>query len=132
MPHLSFEYSPDLDTRIDMQAFAALLRDAMVETGLFPLGGIRVRGLRCAVVEIADGAEAYGFIDMVLRIGEGRSPQQRAMAAEQVYAAAETFLRARLGALPFMLSLEIREIVTEFSIRRYSTVHAAVSARAGA
>ncbi|WP_118136655.1 5-carboxymethyl-2-hydroxymuconate Delta-isomerase [Oceanicella sp. SM1341] len=132
MPHLSFEYSPDLDSRLDLQAFARALRDAMVETGLFPLGGIRVRGLRCAVVEIADGAEPYGFIDMSLRLGEGRSAEERQRAAGHVYDAAEAFLRPRLEGLPFMLSLEIREIVAAFSIRSYSTVHGAIAARAGA
>ena len=43
MPHFTIEYSANLDGRVDMGAVVELVRKAAVETGIFPLGGIRVR-----------------------------------------------------------------------------------------
>ena len=64
MAHLSFEYSAGLEPDLDLQAFCDHLRDAMDGTGVFPLGGIRVRGTRGDVATIASGADELAFIDM--------------------------------------------------------------------
>jgi len=72
MPHFTIEYSANLDARLDMAEVVEVVRKAAVETGIFPLGGIRVRAIRCDHFAIADGGKDYGFLDMVLRLGEGR------------------------------------------------------------
>src|SRR3954466_824722 len=72
MPHFTIEYSANLDARVDMGAVVELVRKSAVETGIFPLGGIRVRAIKCEHCAIADGRPNYGFLDMVLRLGEGR------------------------------------------------------------
>jgi len=41
-----------------------IVRKAAVETGIFPLGGIRVRAVRCEHYAIADGNPDLGFLDM--------------------------------------------------------------------
>ena len=71
MPHFTLEYSANLDARVDMARVVEVVRKAAVETGIFPLGGIRVRAVRCENVGIADGQPDFGFLDMVLRLGEG-------------------------------------------------------------
>ena len=43
MPHFTIEYSANLDHRVDMSKVVEIVRKAAVETGIFPLGGIRVR-----------------------------------------------------------------------------------------
>ena len=72
MPHFTIEYSANLDGRVDIGLVVELVRKAAVETGIFPLGGIRVRAVRCEHYAIADGNKNFGFLDMVLRLGEGR------------------------------------------------------------
>ena len=47
MPHFTIEYSGNLDRHVDIGAVVELVRKAAVETGIFPLGGIRVRAVRC-------------------------------------------------------------------------------------
>ncbi|MFV0473130.1 MAG: 5-carboxymethyl-2-hydroxymuconate isomerase [Pikeienuella sp.] len=121
MPHLSFEYSAGVEGRVDLPAFAAMLRDAMVATGIFPLGGIRVRGHRADIAVVADGGP-HDFIDMRLRIGAGREDEAKARAAEMIYEAAETWLQARVGPGGFALSFEMIEIDPGFSIKRYNTI----------
>jgi 5-carboxymethyl-2-hydroxymuconate isomerase len=55
MPHFTIEYSANLDSRLDMAEVVEVVRRAAVETGIFPLGGIRVRAIRCEHYAIADG-----------------------------------------------------------------------------
>ncbi len=128
MPHLSFDFSPGLDGLCDLNAFAAACRDALVATGDCKLGGIRVRGFRADVCVVADGQVGGHFLDMVLRLGEGRDAATRARIADTLYAAAETALRPALNDVPFILSLEVQDIKSEFSRKRWSTIHAALKA----
>ena len=132
MPHLTVEYSANLEQDVDMPAFCAVMRDAMLATGIFPLGGIRVRALPCHAYVIADGDPRYAFMNMICRIGAGRDPETRAAAAETIYAAAEGHLRARVGNRPVALSLDLDELHPRTSLKRYNTVHDALKARQGA
>ena len=58
MPHFTIEYSANLDGRIDMSQVVDLVRREAIATGIFPLGGIRVRAIPCPYVSIADGSPA--------------------------------------------------------------------------
>lgn len=129
MPHLSFEYSRGLGDLTDLEAFAAVCRDALVATGACPLGGIRVRGFEAGVQAVADGGD-YHFCDVVLRLGQGRDAATRARIADALYAAAEAALRPGLGDRPFILSLEVQEIQSEFSRKSWSTIHTALGEKA--
>jgi 5-carboxymethyl-2-hydroxymuconate isomerase len=123
MAHLSFEYSANLEADLDMQTFCSHLRDAMVESGVFPLGGIRVRGTRVDVATIASGEDEIGFIDMTLRMGMGRGEDVRVAVTDAIYDAAETWLEPQIADRPFALSLEVMEIESRFSERRFNTIH---------
>ena len=92
MPHFTIEYSANLDERVDMGAVVEVVRKAAVETGIFPLGGIRVRAIRCEHYAIADGQQHFGFLDMVLRLGEGRDLATRKKAGEHIFKALSAYL----------------------------------------
>jgi 5-carboxymethyl-2-hydroxymuconate isomerase len=85
MPHFTIEYSANLEPCVDMQAVVEVVRKATVETGIFPLGGIRVRAIRCEHSAVADGSAHFGFLDMVLRLGEGRDLATRKKAGEHIF-----------------------------------------------
>jgi 5-carboxymethyl-2-hydroxymuconate isomerase len=92
MPHFTIEYSANLDARIDMGKVVEVVRKAAVETGIFPLGGIRVRAVKCGHYAIADGRPDLGFLDMVLRLGEGRDLATRKTAGEHIFQALSAYL----------------------------------------
>lgn len=122
MPHLSFEYSAPLEARADLLGFAAVLRDAMVETGVFPLAGTRVRGHRADISVTADGG-AHDFLHMTLKMGVGRDDTVKAEVAEAIYAAAEAWMKPRLEGASVAVSLEVVELPPPtLSIKRYNTV----------
>ena len=127
MAHLSFQYSTGLSKHIDLSLFCGVMRDTMIKTTYFPVGGIRVRGFVADVISVADGDPNHNFIDMVLRMGEGRSVDIRKKITETLYSTAEDFLKKRNISNPIALSLEVLEICNEFSIKRYNTVHVAIS-----
>ena len=120
MPHFTAEYSSNLDPVVDMAAFCECIRVAMLDTGLFELGAIRVRALRAEAYAIADALPQNGFVDMSLRIGTGRSAEDKRRAGELIFAAASEFLAAQLATAHFALSLEIREIDPALSWKRNS------------
>lgn len=118
MPHFTLEYSSNLDGRVDMQQFCDVVHQAMMDTGLFELGAVRVRALRCEAFSIADRLPRNSFIDMTLRMGTGRSLEDRERAGTAVFAAASEFLHPLLAEPHFALSLEIREIDPVLSWKR--------------
>ena len=123
MAHLSFEYSANLGADLDLQGFCDHMRDVMHQSGVFPLGGIRVRGTRVDVCAVASGDAELAFIDMELRMGMGRDEEVRVSVTETIYAGAEDWLKQKIGNRPFALSLEILEIDSRFSQKRFNTIH---------
>jgi 5-carboxymethyl-2-hydroxymuconate isomerase len=129
MPHFTLEYSANLDTRLDMAKVVETVRKAAVETGIFPVGGIRVRALRCEHYAIADGNPHLGFIAMVLRLGEGRDLATRKKAGEHVFRALSDHLDPVFAASKFALSFDIQINDKEMSWKR-NNIHEALKAEA--
>lgn len=115
MPHISFEYSANLDGDLDMPGFMETLRAAAVETGVFDPAGIRVRAVRCADYLIADGHPDNAFIDISIRLRGGRPLEARKAATQAVFDAAEAYLADMLVRRPLALSMEMRNIDPELS-----------------
>lgn len=122
MPHLTIEYSANIEAAVDMAAFCREMRDAMVGTGIFPLGGIRVRAFPCETYVIADGDASLGYLNMICRVGAGRDEATRLAAAEQIYEAAERHLKPLIS-FPFALSLDLDELHPVTSLKRWNTIH---------
>ncbi len=118
MPHFTIEYSANLDSQIDMASFCDCLRLAGLETGVFPLAGIRVRAIRCETYSIADGDPKHGFIDISVRLRGGRDLDTRKKATADVFAAAKRFLDPLMSTQSLALSLEMRNIDPELSPKR--------------
>lgn len=110
MPHLSIEYSRNLEGRLDMPALLVALRDAAVATGVFPAAGIRVRAFAADHVLIADGQPGHAFLDISVRLRGGRTEADKARATAAIFAAAEAFCAHDLAQNSLMLSLEMRDI----------------------
>lgn len=118
MPHMSIEYSANLEPAIDMAAFCMLVQRAILDTGLFELGAVRVRAFRADAFAVADRLPENGFIDMNFRIGKGRSAEDKKRVGDSIFAAASDHLAKLFETPHFALSLEIREIDAELSWKK--------------
>lgn len=121
MPHITLEYSANLESALDMHGLCTALKNAAAATGIFPPAGIRVRAIQCAHSVIADGDPRHGFIDISVRLRAGRSDDARTKATDTIFATAEEFTAAHMASNPFMLSLELREIDPQMS-RKASSI----------
>jgi 5-carboxymethyl-2-hydroxymuconate isomerase len=108
MPHFTIEYSANIDALVEMGPVVEVVRKAAVETGIFPLGGIRVRAVKCEHYAIADGRSNYGFLDMVLRLGEGRDLPSRQKAGEHIFKALSAHLNPVFAKSKFALSFDMQ------------------------
>ena len=129
MPHFTIEYSANLDARVDMDKVVEVVRKAAVETGIFPLGGIRVRAVSCEHFAIADGNKSFGFLDMVLRLGEGRDLATRKKAGEHIFKALSAYLDPVFASSKFALSFDMQINDKETSWKR-NNIHDALKAEA--
>jgi 5-carboxymethyl-2-hydroxymuconate isomerase len=129
MPHFTLEYSGNLDALLGMEKVVEVVRKAAVETGIFPLGGIRVRAVRCEHYAIADGSADLGFLAMVLRLGEGRDLATRKKAGEHIFKTLSAYLDPVFANSKFALSFDMQINDKETSWKR-NNIHDVLKAEA--
>ncbi|SDI35892.1 5-carboxymethyl-2-hydroxymuconate Delta-isomerase [Lutimaribacter saemankumensis] len=115
MPHITVDYSANLEDAVDMAAFCDLLRRAAIDTGVLPLAGVRVRAFKADHVSIADGDPKHGYIDISVRLRGGRDLDTRKRATARIFETARDFLAPLMARRPIALSFEMRDIDPELS-----------------
>ena len=118
MPHLIVEYSSNLEELMDLDGLMTKLRDRAVATGVFPLGGIRVRGERRDRYLVADGAPGNGFVHLTARIGHGRDAQTRRAAAEALFEVLLRHMQTIYDERGLGLSFEMVEVDPVTSLKK--------------
>ena len=115
MPHISVDYSANLESELDIPALCDVLRRAAIETGIFPVAGVRVRAFAATHVSIADGDTKHGYIDFAVRLRGGRDLADRQKATESIFAAAQAFVAPLMATRSLALSMEMRNIDPELA-----------------
>ena len=118
MPHFSFEYSANLERAADLTALCRAIKQTMLKSGLFELGAIRVRGVRCDYYAIADELEQNAFLDASLRLGQGRSMEDKERVGEALFATLSKFFEPQFKTPHFALTLEVREVDSGLSWKK--------------
>ena len=124
MPHLMIDYSANVEPDVDIGALCDTLRDAAASIDAFPLAGVKVRAVRVDHYAIADGNPEHGFIDISVRIREGRDMETKQNAVQKIFDAANEFVADVMQRRSLALSLELRDIDAALSpksgsIRKY-------------
>ncbi len=115
MPHFEIEYSGNLDGVVDFGGFCEAIRAAAAEIEAFPVPGIRVRAFRADHFAMADGDPKHGFIDISIRLREGRPQDIKEAATQTIFEAARGFLEPVLDTRSLALSVEMRDIDASLS-----------------
>ncbi|MEM7463164.1 MAG: 5-carboxymethyl-2-hydroxymuconate isomerase [Pseudomonadota bacterium] len=121
MPHFHIDYSANLEDVIDIGAFCEAIRKEAAKIETFPLAGIRVRATRVDHYAIADGNPEHGFIDISVRLREGRENDVKQEAIARIFEAAKAFIGPAMETRPIALSAEMRDINAVFS-PKHSTI----------
>lgn len=112
MAHAVIEWTDNLEGEFDLRELLNLIADEMRlrADGVFPVGGIRVRGIRLTDYVIADGRGADdAFINIDVKMGAGRPAEFRKAFFDQLFAAVVTFLGDLFERRPLALSLYVVE-----------------------
>ena len=118
MPHIIVEFSANLVPLINIDELLHELHEAALQSGVFPLGGLRTRAHRCDNYQIADRHADNLFIHVALRIGHGRDDATKRRAGESIFAALTRFIEPVYASSPIGLSLEVQEIDPAFSFKK--------------
>lgn len=110
MPHISIEYSANLEKLADVGGLCEALRAAAAAHPVFPMAGVRVRAYAARHYAIADGNPEHAFVDIHVRLREGRAQADKKDATEALFSAAKAFLAPVMAHHSLALSLEMRDI----------------------
>jgi 5-carboxymethyl-2-hydroxymuconate isomerase len=128
MPHVLVEYSSNLDDQLNFPRFLTALRDTALKSGVFPLGGIRVRAYRADHYVIADGHPDNAFVHIMLRVGHGRDLETRKRACDAIFVTACAELEALYDRIPLGISLEMQEVDAVLTCKK-NNLHEYVKSR---
>lgn len=120
MPHFTYQYSANLAESVDIQALCDATLEAALATGLFEVGAVRVRAIRCDHYAIADRSAENAFLDLSIRIGKGRSMEDRKRAGDAIFSAVAGYCGDLFDRQHFALSMELAEADPDLSWKRNS------------
>jgi 5-carboxymethyl-2-hydroxymuconate isomerase len=130
LPHLIVEYSANIEERIALDALLDKLHTCALGTGVFPLGGLRIRAHRVDAYRIADKAPDNGFVHLTALIGHGRPLDVQQRAAEELFAVLTKHLEALYAQSPLALSLNVQEFHPVLNFKK-NNLHEYVKRRGG-
>lgn len=110
MPHFHIDYSANLDEVVDIGALCEAIRAEAAQIDAFPTAGIRVRANRVDHFAIADGNPRHGFVDLSVRLREGRPDAVKQDAIARIFAVLKAFMAPAMENRPIALSAEMRDI----------------------
>lgn len=123
MPHVTIEYSSNLDGRADIGALCRDVLRAALSTGVFETGAVRVRALRCEHYAIADEQPENAFVALRMRMAAGRTVETRRRVGEAIFTAARDSLAPLFDTPHFALSVDVAEIDPELNWKK-NAMHA--------
>ena len=130
MPHLIVEYSANLEGRLDLDALLDRLHAEALATGIFPIGGLRVRAFRADHYRIGDLHPDNAYVHVTAIVGAGRPLDVRERAGTQLFECIKAQLAGLFEAGPLAISFNIQEFdaVLNFkqnNLHRYVKIRAA-------
>ena len=130
MPHFITEYTDNLEQQADLPGLFEKVHRVLGDSGVFPLGGIRSRGVRLDTWRMADGKHDYAFVHMTLKVGHGRDLTTREAVAQAVFAVIIAHFAELQAQRLLALSFEMIELHPQLNFKQ-NNVHAFLNNPAG-
>jgi 5-carboxymethyl-2-hydroxymuconate isomerase len=129
LPHLIVEYSANIEAEIAVDDLLDKLHATALATGIFPLGGVRIRAIRIDHYRIADCHPDNGYVNMQALVGHGRPLDVRRRAGEQLFATLTAHLDGVYRVRPLAISFYMHETDPELNFKK-NNLHEYVRERA--
>jgi 5-carboxymethyl-2-hydroxymuconate isomerase len=129
VPHLVIEYSANIEDALNLDALLDRLHASAIATGMFPVGGIRVRAYRAEHYRIADCDPANAFVHVTATVGSGRPLARREAVSKELFAALCDELGDLAARAPLAISFNMREFDPVLNYKK-NNLHEYVEQRA--
>ncbi|KLN96254.1 5-carboxymethyl-2-hydroxymuconate Delta-isomerase [Moellerella wisconsensis] len=123
MPHFYAECTENIKHQAKLPELFAKVNTALANTGIFPLAGIRSRAIWLDTWQMADGKHDYAFVHFTLKIGAGRSIEQRKQTGDMLFALIKTHFSALMAQRYLALSFTMEELDPILNFKQ-NNVHA--------
>ncbi|MDR0219448.1 MAG: 5-carboxymethyl-2-hydroxymuconate Delta-isomerase [Enterobacteriaceae bacterium] len=110
MPHFYAECTENIRQEANLPQLFARVNQALADSGIFPLGGIRSRAIWIDTWQMADGKQDYAFVHMTLKIGAGRSLEERQQVGEMLFSLIKDHFSALMAQRYLGLSFTMEEL----------------------
>ncbi len=113
MAHFILEYSANLgraDAPLRIDLLFENLQRAATASKLFPMAGIRCRAHRCEHFRVADGNPNYGFVHLQVKLGAGRTDEEKQKAANELFAVLSEHFKTLYESQGLAISFEMTEL----------------------
>lgn len=128
MPHITVEYSANLEKDVDIRALVHAIHQAALASGVFEVGAVRTRAERRDVYEIADGDPDNAFVHVDLNIAPGRNIDARKRVADAILDVVRDSTQVVFARSGLAISVEVREIDNSAAVR-LNNLHARMAAK---
>lgn len=116
MPHAWIEFSPNIGEFPELQSFRECVLEAMMDSGIFPVAGIRIR-LQEVDCLVGDGNPENAYVHLKIRIGEGRTAEVKQAAADLIFERTSGHLKPIADRGPLAYAFELQEIPSAYSYK---------------
>lgn len=109
MPHIVVEYTDNLHEQVVREQLVRRLHMAAVDSGIFPVWGIRTLARPTAIYAVGDGHPDNGFIQITVRIAPGRNLPLRQRILGELFGTLRDVMHARFDTGRLGIQMEITE-----------------------
>lgn len=109
MPHLTLEYTQDLEPATPFPALFHALHGVLSDVGT-PIGNCKSRAVPLAASYVGDGSTPQAFVHLELRILEGRPDEVKDEIGRRALATLCEAFPSRPGAGEIQITLELRDL----------------------
>jgi 5-carboxymethyl-2-hydroxymuconate isomerase len=111
MAHFVLEYSTNISAEtLQLQTLFAALHSCAVDSGMFPLKGVRSRAHACSNYRVADGNPEHIFVHLSVLVGAGRSLEDRETVAKALFDVYQQHFASCFEHNGVAMSFEMREL----------------------
>ncbi|WAA10941.1 5-carboxymethyl-2-hydroxymuconate Delta-isomerase [Fervidibacillus albus] len=122
MPHFILEYTDNIKEEVDIPSLLKKVnRILLTFPDLIPIGGLRSRAIELKDYVVADGTEDDAFIHATLKIGKGRTEEQRTKIADAVFTQMKEHLKDLYDRRPLAVSMEVYEF--NYPTYKWNNIH---------
>ncbi|HHY72336.1 MAG TPA: 5-carboxymethyl-2-hydroxymuconate Delta-isomerase [Bacillus bacterium] len=123
MPHIIIEYTHNIKAEANISGLLEKVHAVIIaKSPLFPIGGLRSRAIELQDYRVADGKEDDAFVHVTLKIGAGRSEEEKKNTCDELFEAIKAHFSELFSKRYLALSMELVEF-SEAGTYKHNNIH---------